>query len=272
MRGAAAPDTYGCSLDTNGCSPGHLRLHPCYPWPQVREALSALIGALQPALCARLGADAQLHELAALVSLPGAARQPVHPDTPMSFFEEVGEGAAVEQGPGKGEGEGKAEGKAEGQGKGAGAGVGAGRGEWDEQQPSIVTAFCALQDIGSEMGPTLFLPRTHTAAAHADFYTYANFDLACSSVESDVGAPPRSPLHGAKLASPAPEAAPGCPRLWPASASLGQPRAPLSAACAARAGLLRCSMDTYAAAWTPTAAAFLPCIGRVSDAGLQLIT
>ena len=55
-----------------------------------------------------------------------------------------------------------------------------------EQRPSIVTAFCALQDIGPEMGPTLFLPRTHTAAAHADFYTYANFDLAFSSVDEEV--------------------------------------------------------------------------------------
>jgi hypothetical protein len=36
------------------------------------------------------------------------------------------------------------------------------------------------------MGPTLFLPRTHTAAAHADFYTYANFDLAFSSVDDEV--------------------------------------------------------------------------------------
>ena len=45
----------------------------------VRAALSSLLGALQPALTARLGEGAKLHELAALVSLPGAARQPVHP-------------------------------------------------------------------------------------------------------------------------------------------------------------------------------------------------
>jgi len=135
--------------------------------PPVREALSMLLGALQPALTARLGAGAQLHELAALVSLPGAARQPVHPDTPMSFFEGVGEGEGTYQA-GEGEGQG-------------------GQNEQREQRPSIVTAFCALQDIGAEMGPTLFLPRTHTAAAHAKFYTYENFDLAFSSVDEEEG-------------------------------------------------------------------------------------
>jgi hypothetical protein len=69
--------------------------NPTQPHPnQVRAALASLLGALQPALTARLGEGSRLHELAALVSLPGAARQPVHPDTPMSSFEEVGEGEA----------------------------------------------------------------------------------------------------------------------------------------------------------------------------------
>ena len=37
-----------------------------------------------PPLCfsARLGSDAELYELAALVSDPGSSRQPVHADTP----------------------------------------------------------------------------------------------------------------------------------------------------------------------------------------------
>ena len=119
--------------------------------PPVRAALASLLGALQPALAARLGEGCKLHELAALVSLPGAARQPVHPDTPMSFFEEVGEGG----------------------------GDATGKGELEaEQRPSILTAFCALQDIEPEMGASIFLPRTHTPQAHADFYTYENFDLA----------------------------------------------------------------------------------------------
>lgn len=33
----------------------------------------------------------------------------------------------------------------------------------------LVTCFVALQDISIDMGPTTFLPRTHTAAAHAAF-------------------------------------------------------------------------------------------------------
>ena len=41
-----------------------------------------------------------------------------------------------------------------------------------------LAAFCALQDIGPKMGASIFLPRTHTPQAHADFYTYENFDLA----------------------------------------------------------------------------------------------
>ena len=44
--------------------------------PAVREALSALLSTLEPAIATSLGEDAQLHELAALVSLPGSARQP----------------------------------------------------------------------------------------------------------------------------------------------------------------------------------------------------
>lgn len=37
------------------------------------------------------------------------------------------------------------------------------------KDPSLVTCFMALQDVQLEMGPTVFLPRTHTVAAHADF-------------------------------------------------------------------------------------------------------
>ena len=114
----------------------------------VRTALSELLTTLQPALAASLGADAQLHELAALVSLPGAARQPVHPDTPMRFFD----GADAEQ-----------------------------------CRPAILTAFCALQDIDEGMGPTVFLPATHTAEAHARFFTYENFDLAFNAFDDEEG-------------------------------------------------------------------------------------
>lgn len=104
--------------------------------PPVRVALSQLLSALHPVITRRLGADAELYELAALISLPGSARQPVHPDTPIV--------------PGKGTDEGA----------------------------TILTAFCAVQDIDETMGPTIFLPGTHNAEAHASFFTYENFDLA----------------------------------------------------------------------------------------------
>ena len=35
------------------------------------------------------------------------------------------------------------------------------------------------------MGPTLFLPATHTAEAHAAFFTYDNFELAFDSADDD---------------------------------------------------------------------------------------
>jgi ectoine hydroxylase-related dioxygenase (phytanoyl-CoA dioxygenase family) len=33
----------------------------------------------------------------------------------------------------------------------------------------LFSTFVALQDVRLEMGPTIFLPRTHTAAMHAQF-------------------------------------------------------------------------------------------------------
>jgi len=111
--------------------------------PPVRAALASLLGTLEPALSASLGEDALLHELAALISLPGARRQPIHPDTPIK--------------------------------KGSGT----------DQGPVILTGFCALQDVDASMGPTLFLPSTHTAEAHAAFFTYENFDLYISSTSDE---------------------------------------------------------------------------------------
>ena len=99
----------------------------------VRAALAALLSTIEPAIAAKLGDDALLYELAALVSLPGSRRQIVHADLPYS------DESAVDDG--------------------------------------ILTAFCALQDIDRSMGPTLYLPGTHTADAHAAFFTYDNFDL-----------------------------------------------------------------------------------------------
>ena len=89
--------------------------------PPVRAALSEALGALGPTLGAFLGSDAELYELAALVSDPGAPRQPVHPDTGFS------------------------------------------------PSPVLASTFIALQDIDETMGPTVWLPRTQTSAAHAQF-------------------------------------------------------------------------------------------------------
>lgn len=38
-----------------------------------------------------------------------------------------------------------------------------------QEHPPLLTVFVALQDITSQMGPTSFIPNTHTAAAHAKF-------------------------------------------------------------------------------------------------------
>ena len=103
--------------------------------PPVRAALTAMLSSLQPAIADILGEDAQLYELASLVSLPGAVRQPVHPDTPIVATKGTDQGA------------------------------------------TILTAFVALQDVDASMGPTLFLPATHTAEAHAAFFTYDNFEV-----------------------------------------------------------------------------------------------
>ena len=107
--------------------------------PLVRAALASLLSTLEPTIARTLGDDAELYELAALVSLPGAARQPVHPDTPIVASKGTDQGA------------------------------------------TILTAFTALQDVEPAMGPTLFLPATHTAEAHEEFYTYENFELSFSA-------------------------------------------------------------------------------------------
>jgi len=63
--------------------------------PPVRTALNALLTSLQPAIADILGEDAQLYELASLVSLPGAVRQPVHPDTPIVASKGTDQGATI---------------------------------------------------------------------------------------------------------------------------------------------------------------------------------
>lgn len=77
-------------------------------------------------LVATLGSDAILFELAALVSEPGAPRQPVHPDNPY------------------------------------------------QSDVPLVTSFIALQAVSASMGPTTFLPGSHTAAVHTAFNAAGN--------------------------------------------------------------------------------------------------
>ena len=96
--------------------------------PPVEAALLPMVSRLQPTLKEVLGDDAELFELAALVSDPGAPRQPMHPDT--TRRKDAPEGDA----------------------------------------PAVVTAFVALQDVDEEMGPTVFLPGSQSAEAHAAFY------------------------------------------------------------------------------------------------------
>jgi len=65
------------------------------------------------------GRDAELHELSALVADPGAASQPIHPD---SVFTD---------------------------------------------DAVMYTCFVALQDVSDLMGPTIFLPSTHSSHCHS---------------------------------------------------------------------------------------------------------
>lgn len=91
--------------------------------PPVRDALREVLGAVKPVMAGVLGEDAELFELAALISDPRSPRQPVHPDTPHR------EGSGV----------------------------------------AVLTTFVALQDVEENMGPTVIIPQTQTAEAHARF-------------------------------------------------------------------------------------------------------
>lgn len=86
------------------------------------KALKEAVGRLRPFLeLAAGGRRARLCEFAALVSDPGSARQPVHPDTNY------------------------------------------------RRDRCVVTSFVALQEVAPDMGPTVFIPGSHTAGAHLAF-------------------------------------------------------------------------------------------------------
>jgi|AntAceMinimDraft_5_1070358.scaffolds.fasta_scaffold03747_2 hypothetical protein len=85
-------------------------------------ALREAVGRMRPFLASAAGGErARLCEFAALVSDPGSARQPVHPDTNY------------------------------------------------RRDRCVVTAFVALQEVAADMGPTVFIPGSHTAGAHLSF-------------------------------------------------------------------------------------------------------
>jgi len=69
-----------------------------------------------------VGRQAVFNELACLISEPGAAQQPIHPDTPWTL------------------------------------------------RPPLYACFVALQDVEPDMGPTVYLPGTHTKEEHTAFY------------------------------------------------------------------------------------------------------
>ena len=48
--------------------------------------------------------------------------------------------------------------------------------QW-QPEPPLLTALVALQDIDSDMGPTIFLPGTHCQATHARFNSDEKADL-----------------------------------------------------------------------------------------------
>lgn len=90
--------------------------------PVVKECLRALaVSSVGDVIDKVAGPDAELWELAALVSRPGSAPQIIHSDTEYS------------------------------------------------SDPCLYTAFVALQDISEDLGPTLFLPYTHSAVEHAKY-------------------------------------------------------------------------------------------------------
>lgn len=79
-----------------------------------------------------VGSDATIFELAALISDPGSDRQNVHPDHACVAIDT--QHTSKQQEP-----------------------------------PLVITCFVALQDIEPEMGPTIWLPGTHTPEIHAQF-------------------------------------------------------------------------------------------------------
>ena len=94
---------------------------PSFGQPCGQSAASLGLASAAPAGRTGLVSPHRLYELSALVSEPGAPRQPIHPDNP------------------------------------------------HQERAPLLTCFVALQDISAPMGPTIFLPGTNTAEAHAAY-------------------------------------------------------------------------------------------------------
>jgi Phytanoyl-CoA dioxygenase (PhyH) len=88
--------------------------------------------------------DPVLYELSTLISDPGSQRQVVHPDNPLL----AGSPASV-----------------------AAASASNGDDSNNNNVPVLLTCFVALQDVTEDMGPTVYLPGTHTTKAHRQFFS-----------------------------------------------------------------------------------------------------
>jgi uncharacterized membrane protein YgcG len=98
--------------------------------------------------------DPILYELSTLISDPGSQRQVVHPDNPMVAASASPTSSSPSPSP---------------------------------SVPVLLTCFVALQDVTEDMGPTLYLPGTHNAESHAQFFdttTTARSTFAPSPVAS----------------------------------------------------------------------------------------
>ena len=65
----------------------------------------------------------------------------------------------------------------------------------NEQEPIVLTCFVALQDIDASMGPTVWMPGTHTLQAHNQFFETG---LDKSSTRTDSYSPKDSILQSSK--------------------------------------------------------------------------
>jgi len=93
----------------------------------VLVALHEVVANLGDCLKELVTPEAELVELAALVSEPGSARQRMHPDTMVPYGVEA---------------------------------------RARQTRPPILTVFVALQDVDLAMGPTIMVPNTHFPEAH----------------------------------------------------------------------------------------------------------